>query len=888
LQRKTILLLTLILALALWAMPAWGAYTFEQLPSGKFSVTFTYPSAASEVYLVGEFNDWNTSHPDYRMEKNAEGVYEITIELAKGAYEYKFFADGQWKADPENPDVVPGFGNSLATITAGSIVGELAIKGEMNNELIKAGKGAIAFNNDLTLKIEGTLQEVKDQEKTDRFDYMAEIRVENDVKDVEHAFSPQDYHIPDNIYLNKFNATLLQKYANISLQGNMTDDTNSFDYLKIVDAQTSKDDRDNFNINDFGDSIRIKITPGSDTPADWNYHFNFTKYTSDITKASSTKKYYSSLNLKKDFKHGVTGEKVGEVGVAGLVYQPVVLGKPKDTAVSGGIFGSYELFNNFTVRAEYAHLPTGDISESVTGAYDYDDQYWKFIFNAYEYPDIEKKKPISQIEKVHIVGEFGEISGDTWWKPERKDYTMKKVEDEDGVWELLVPKTDIAKDGEFKFIFDADSWDAGHECGQNGQVGGGANLKIGQTAQDIPIKPDGQAYMAEVNYRIFDPRRSFRVGGEAYKFDVVLGYKALSDKTYLPVAADYLYKLRNTGFHRYYLSSYLYPLNNDLKLTLDGYYLTYYKEAKKSGYGANLGFDFPAPVSFLEYIKGNVERHDITKADGWIFEKDHGKIIKAKNVREYNQVFFEGKTKPLGWVNYFKGNVQYTNKIEKKDHIKLFAETELLFPVEQIAYLKGNIDYILGDPEMPEGKERDPRFWVEGKVHHLPYIQDYITHILVNYEYDKGGIKDKDWYGDDDNDWEHRIYGETKFILPQLDGFELTVAAESRKIEEGKYDAKQAFDKDSQYYVAAERAFIDWYTFLRFTTGYEFSWGLRADLTVKFDLNHKEISKYEDDAIKFVLTQPLSDYSTLTATYNSRHPDHSSKETISLNLKTLF
>ena len=76
----------MVLALTLWAIPAMGAYTFEQLPSGKFLVTFTYQTAASEVYLVGKFNDWNTSHPDYKMEKNAEGVYEITIELAKGTY----------------------------------------------------------------------------------------------------------------------------------------------------------------------------------------------------------------------------------------------------------------------------------------------------------------------------------------------------------------------------------------------------------------------------------------------------------------------------------------------------------------------------------------------------------------------------------------------------------------------------------------------------------------------------------------------------------------------------------------------------------------------------------------------------------------------------------
>ena len=109
--------------------------------------------------------------------------------MAKGAYEYKFFADGDWKADPENPDVVPGFGNSLATITAEHL-GEVTIKGEMNNELIQVNKGAIAFNNDLKLQFEGTFQEIKDDQANRRFEYSAEIKAENKVKDVENPFSP--------------------------------------------------------------------------------------------------------------------------------------------------------------------------------------------------------------------------------------------------------------------------------------------------------------------------------------------------------------------------------------------------------------------------------------------------------------------------------------------------------------------------------------------------------------------------------------------------------------------------------------------------------------------------------------------------------------------------
>ncbi|HBR28670.1 MAG TPA: hypothetical protein DD734_05000 [Firmicutes bacterium] len=887
-QRKTLVLLVVVLALALLAMPALGAYTFEQLPNGKFAVSFTYPSAASEVYLVGDFNNWENSNPDHLMEKNTEGVYEKTIELAKGTYEYKFFADGEWKSDPENPDVVPGFGNSLAIITAGSIKGELAIKGEMNNEVKQVNQGAIAFNNDLTLKVEGTLQEEKDEVTTDRLDFMAEIKVDNNVKDIENATSEQDYHILDRIYLNTFDTTLLQKYANTSVQGNLTDDTDSFDYLKLIDVQTSKDDRDNFNINESGDNIRIKITPGSETPSDWDYYINFTKYTSDITKATSTKKYYSSLNAKKGFHHSLTGERMGEIGVTGLFYQPVVLSEVKDLAISGAVFGEYEIIDNLTLRGEYAHLATGDINESITGAYDRGD-HWLFVFNVEEYPDIEDIKPFTDIEEVHVVGDFK--SGARNWDPADKHFAMEEVEE--GIWEVKVPKDAIDEGKGYKFIFDGDSWAIGHECGQNGHVGsGGSDLIVGQTAEDIPIKQNGQAYLAEVNYRIFDPRRSFRVGGEAYKFDITAGFKVLSNGTYLPVASQDLYKTKGTGFNKAYFGTYLYPLDNDLKLTLAGDYSTFYKETDKSSYGVDLGFDFPQPISYLDYVKGNLGRRDLTKAETednrWVFEKQD--LLNENEVRAYNRVFLEGKSKPLSWFNYVLGNVEFIDKIKDTGYVKLFGETELLIPVDQIAYLKGNVDYILGDPgtDVPEDEERAPRFWIEGKVHHLPYVQDYLTHILVNYESDKGQIKDHSWYGDDDNDWEQKLYGETKFVLPQLEGFQLVIAAESQKVEEGKFDAEQAIDKDAKFYVADEKAFIDWYTFMKFTAGYEFNFGLRADLTLIYDLSHHEISQYEDDAIKVELTQAVSDYSSLKASYNAKHPDHSSNECISLKLQTLF
>ncbi len=55
---------------------------------------------AGEVVLVGDFNLWDLKkHP---MKRNERGVWEKTVLLPPGIYEYKFLVDGRWKEDPQN------------------------------------------------------------------------------------------------------------------------------------------------------------------------------------------------------------------------------------------------------------------------------------------------------------------------------------------------------------------------------------------------------------------------------------------------------------------------------------------------------------------------------------------------------------------------------------------------------------------------------------------------------------------------------------------------------------------------------------------------------------------------------------------------------------------
>ena len=58
---------------------------------------FTAPHA-HEVFLVGEFNNWNTkANP---MKKDSDGTWRASIPLDPGSYQYRFFSDGKWENDP--------------------------------------------------------------------------------------------------------------------------------------------------------------------------------------------------------------------------------------------------------------------------------------------------------------------------------------------------------------------------------------------------------------------------------------------------------------------------------------------------------------------------------------------------------------------------------------------------------------------------------------------------------------------------------------------------------------------------------------------------------------------------------------------------------------------
>lgn len=62
-----------------------------------------YAPEAKEVFLAGEFNQWDTE--SLPMKKDGDGVWKYKMVLASGHYEYKIFADGSWVENIRGPEV---------------------------------------------------------------------------------------------------------------------------------------------------------------------------------------------------------------------------------------------------------------------------------------------------------------------------------------------------------------------------------------------------------------------------------------------------------------------------------------------------------------------------------------------------------------------------------------------------------------------------------------------------------------------------------------------------------------------------------------------------------------------------------------------------------------
>lgn len=87
----------------------------------RYLHSFSYKLShdVDKICLFGSFNNWNRENLPL-LDEDGDGIYEISLALDPGRYEYKFFVDGNELLDPLNPEKISNpFGafNSVLTIS---------------------------------------------------------------------------------------------------------------------------------------------------------------------------------------------------------------------------------------------------------------------------------------------------------------------------------------------------------------------------------------------------------------------------------------------------------------------------------------------------------------------------------------------------------------------------------------------------------------------------------------------------------------------------------------------------------------------------------------------------------------------------------------------------
>ena len=89
---------------------------FKLQPRKKYLFTYKPKGKPKQVNLFGQFNSWDRNSLPMNDE-DGNGIYEISIPLDPGRYEYKFFVDRKELIDPQNPVKVPnGLGDYNSVI----------------------------------------------------------------------------------------------------------------------------------------------------------------------------------------------------------------------------------------------------------------------------------------------------------------------------------------------------------------------------------------------------------------------------------------------------------------------------------------------------------------------------------------------------------------------------------------------------------------------------------------------------------------------------------------------------------------------------------------------------------------------------------------------------
>jgi hypothetical protein len=94
------------------AATAATSYAAVRVAEDEVFFTLVFPGA-KEVYLVGDFNNWNATVE--KLERFGDS-FEISLYMVEGSYRYKFVVDGKWIVDPDNPGTDPKRGSPLVLV----------------------------------------------------------------------------------------------------------------------------------------------------------------------------------------------------------------------------------------------------------------------------------------------------------------------------------------------------------------------------------------------------------------------------------------------------------------------------------------------------------------------------------------------------------------------------------------------------------------------------------------------------------------------------------------------------------------------------------------------------------------------------------------------------
>ncbi len=79
-------------------------------PLQKFPTKFTWTGEGNTVYVTGNFANWKQWFLMNKSNKHPQ-KFEITLELPRGTYQYKFIVDKIWKYSQDLPQIKDEHGN---------------------------------------------------------------------------------------------------------------------------------------------------------------------------------------------------------------------------------------------------------------------------------------------------------------------------------------------------------------------------------------------------------------------------------------------------------------------------------------------------------------------------------------------------------------------------------------------------------------------------------------------------------------------------------------------------------------------------------------------------------------------------------------------------------